>query len=239
MALSAVQAISLTSDASSANVSVNATAGNALIVGGNAYTGNQASGNWTVTRTGDTYTTDVQVQSAGAADHHRNGIASAPNVAGGAVTLSIAVTNALAIDAWALEISGPPSSGIRDANSPAGLTGNDASAETNSLSNVTASAIFVAVVGSESGTNPATVTEPSGYTITVGGTTMKRTNGSADQVGGMAFKIVAATGAETPTWTVTSSQWSTTIAVYKDAGGGGGPTPVEPLRQRTMLGAGV
>lgn len=230
MAISAVAATLVTADAASANAtSKTATSGSAFIVGGAAWTGSSVPGSWTVTRTGDTYTIDAQgVSSTGSGNRHRNGIASAPNVGTSANTLTISVTNGGSIDGWILELAGLPTTSIRDATSPATNVGIDTTAETNSLTNATADAIFVGVLGNESGLSSVTVTEPSGYTITVGGTTMKRTNGSTDQAGGMAYKIVAATGAETPTWTTTADTWSTNIAVYKAAAGGGGSQTVNP-----------
>ena len=227
MALSAVKATLIQGSGASVVGSVSATGGNALIVGGAYYCGSATPGSWTVTRSGDTYTTDTEGVSLGTTDKHRTGIASAPNVANGAVNLTIAVTNGVSCSGWALEVSGPPTSGIRDATSPSCAAGGSTTATANSLTNATANAIFVNAVGSESSANPTTLTTPSGYTVTVGGVTMHELNGQAQQVSGLWYKIVSATGAETPATTVTSSQWTDAIAVYKDGGGGGGgPTPV-------------
>src|SRR5947207_3260543 len=123
MAITAVQALSFTADASSANVSVNATAGNAIVVGATMYTGNVNGSAFTVTRTGDTYTTDTSGVMSTGVNRHITGIASAPNVVGGAATLSATATNATAVDGWAVEVSGLPTSSIRDATSPAVATG--------------------------------------------------------------------------------------------------------------------
>jgi hypothetical protein len=55
--------------------------------------------------------------------------------------------------------------------------------------------------------------------------TTKRTNGSVDQVCALGWRIVSATGAETPAWTTTTGGWTSAIAVYKATGGGAQDTP--------------
>lgn len=235
MAISAVQAVSFTSDASSANVSITPTAGNAIIVGASMYTGASAGSGFTVTRTGDTYTTDTSGGFPSGGNRNFTGIASAPNVAGGAASLSATCTNAAAVDGWAVEVSGLPTSSIRDATSPAVATGTGTTTTANSLTNVTAGAIFFNQIANDTAANPATETEPGGYTVTVGGTTMKRTNGSADQVCALAFKIVSATGAETPAWTTSTGGWTSGIAVYKAAAAGAQDTPELRLSARREL----
>jgi len=243
MAISAVQAVSFTADASSANVSVNPTAANALIVGGSCYTGALAGSAFTVTRTGDTYTTDTEGGTTSGINRNYTGIASAPNVAGGAATLSCTAVNASAVDGWAVEVSGLPTSSIRDATSPAVAIGAGTTTTANSLTNVTADAIFFNQIANDTSANPATLTEPGTYTTVVGGTTMKRTNGAADQVCALGFRIVSATGAETPAWTTTTGNWSSGIAVYKAAAGGAtippglGPVVGEQLSTSSALAA--
>lgn len=215
MAISVVQATKLTGAGATASGPVAATAGNALIAGGAGYQGTT----WSVTRTGDTYTTDTNGATSGGVDLVRIGIASAPNVAGGSVTLTATSTGAIGAVAFALEVSGLPTSAIRDATSPAILTGNSTAADTNNLTNATADAIFVGVNGVETVINPATETPGTGWTATVGATTMTETNGASFPVCGQEYKIVAATGAQHAPWTLTSGPWGGIIAVYKAAAG--------------------
>jgi hypothetical protein len=231
MAISVVQAVSFTSDASSANVSVNATAGNSIIVGFSVYTGNTNGSAATVTRTGDTYTTDTQGGFPSGVNRNYTAIASAPNVAGGAVTLSATATNSQATDGWAVEVSGLPTSSIRDANSPAVTTGTGTTTTANGLANVTADAIFFNQIANDTSTNPATLTEPGGYTVLSGAVTTKRTNGSADQACALGWKIVSATGTETPAWTTTTGNWTSAIAVYKASAAAGMPPGLGPVVQ--------
>lgn len=221
MAIAVVQAVSFTSDASSANVSVNATAGNALIVGVSFYTGAAAGSAATVTRTGDTYTTDTQGGYPSGGNRNYTAIASAPNVAGGAVTLSATATNAAATDGWAVEVSGLPTSSIRDATSPAVATGTGTTTTANSLTNTTSDAIFFNQIANDTAANPATLTAPGTYTTSSGAVTTKRLNGQVDQVCALGWRIVSSTGAETPAWTTTTGGWTSGIAVYKAASGGG------------------
>jgi hypothetical protein len=231
VAIVVVQAFSFTSDASSANVSVNATATNAIIVGFSVYTGNTNGSVAAVTRTGDTYTTDTQGGFSGGANRNYTAIASAPNVAGGAVTLSATAVNSQATDGWAVEVSGLPSASIRDANSPAVAQGTGTTTTANSLTNATADAIFFNQIANSTAANPATLTAPGTYTTSSGAVTTKRTNGSVDQVCALGWRIVSSTGAETPAWTTTTGDWTSAIAVYKASAAATMPPGLGPVVQ--------
>lgn len=203
-----------------ASGAVSATAGNALLVGAAAYENTTTGGSFSVARTGDTYTTDIQGDTSAATDIQHIGIASAPNVAGGSVTLTATITGAgQGVVAHVLEVSGLATSSIKDANSPAIKIGTSTAASTNSLTNTTADAIFVAQVGTEAGGNPVTLTAGAGWTDTVT-TAMTEKNANTYPADGMAYQIVSATGAKSGAWTVDNADWGGVIAVYKAAAGG-------------------
>lgn len=219
MAIAAVAATKLAANSgTSVTAAVSATAGNALLVSMNAYNGVSM----TVTRTGDTYTTDTNGATAGAVDFQRVGIASAPNVAGGSVNMTVAGgTGTSGVVAFAMEFSGLATSSIRDATSPAIKTASSTSATSNSLTNATADAVYVVAVGSESGANPVTITATGSWTGAIGATTMTETNGTIRPCGGGAYQIVASAAARNGAWTVTNAQWGAVAAVYKMAAAGG------------------
>lgn len=219
MAITAVKATKGVATAgTSVTFSVNATAGNTLIAGGSGFMNTTTSGAYSVTRTGDTYTTDTEGNTSAATDICHVGIASAPNVAGGAVNMVVTVSSAQGVAGFALELSGLPTSAIKDANSPAIAIGTGTTATSNALTNATADAVYIGVVGSESGANPATVNDGSGWTDNVGGVTMTNTNGSNSPVSGMTYQIVASASSRTVSWTVSSADWGAVIAVYKADG---------------------
>jgi len=230
MAIAAVAATLIQGSTASVSASVSATAGNALIVGGGYFS---AGSGWAVTRTGDTYTTDTTGKIAANAGM---GIASAPNVAGGAVTCQITVTSGQGTSAWALELSGLPTSAILDATSPAVATGTSITPLSGSVTNATANAVFICAFGHNAGNT--TVTKETAYTNVVGGTTMAETQGATLMVAGLEFQVVSSAAGRTGSWTIgASAAWACGIAVYKDAGGG--PPPAVALRgQRTVRGAG-
>lgn len=210
MAIVAVAATRiLASSGSTASGAVSATAGNALIVGSLMFN----TGSVSVTRTGDAYTTDANgdVNTAG------SGILSAPNCAGGSVTMNITCTAGDGISVFVLEASGLPSSSIRDATSPATASGNSATATTGSLTNATANALYVAVVSTDSTSVSATVTVGGSFIATVGATTMTQTNTNLGMIGGMAYQIVSSATSRTATWAITSADWTTQISVYRAA----------------------
>ena len=240
MALSAVKATKATSATGTSVTMTNltATAGNALIVGASGYEADITTGAMLAVRTGDTFTTDTEGNTSAATDVQRIGIASAPNVGAGPTSLVATVTLANGVVAFALEVGGPPTSSILDASSPAIKIGTSTSASTNNLTNVTPDAIFVAMVGTEAGGNPITLTTGGSFTDNVGATTMKETNANSFPASGMGFRIVSATGAIAGAWTVDNADWGGIIAVYKDAGGAPPPV-VEAGRRRTLTGAGI
>lgn len=239
MTLTAVKAtkVSAGTGSSITMTSLTATAGNVLIVGACGYENNDTTGAMSAARSGDVFTTDVEGNTSAATDLQHIGIASAPNVGAGPTNLVATVTSAIGISAFALEVSGPPSSGIRDANSPAiKIAASGTTATSNSLTNVTANAIFVALVGNESGANPVTITPSAGWTDTVSAVAMKETNGTVNPAGGMEFKIVSAVAANNGSWTVTTANWGAVIAVYKDTGAA---VAAVLTPQRTLTGAGI
>jgi hypothetical protein len=103
------------------------------------------------------------------------------------------------------------------------------------LANVTADAIFFNQIANSTSTNPATMTQPGTYTVTSGAVTTKRLNGSSDQVAALGWRIVTATGTETPAWTTTTGDWTSAIAVYKAAAGGGAQDTPELRGPNSLL----
>lgn len=224
MAIAAVKASknSTGSTTQATITSLTATAGNALLVGGSAYIGSGAGSAFTVTRTGDTYTTDIEGGTTLGVNRNYDGIASAPNVVAGAADLVLTVTGGQGVSVFVMEFSGLPSSAIKDATSPAVAEGVGTTATTNALTNATADAVYVAEVGSDSTANPATVNDGTGWTDNIGGTTATETNGSNRQVAGMTYQIVSSTASRTADWTVSVSNWGCVIAVYKAASAAAG-----------------
>lgn len=205
-----------------------ATASNALFVGGGSFTGTVSGSAYTVTRTGDTYTTNTEGSYPSGVNRNHIGIASAPNVVAGGADCTLSITNGGGVSVFAMEFSGLPSSGLSDAASPAVATGSSAAATSNALTNVTPDALYIGVCGSGSGSVAATMTAGSGFTDTIGGVTATVTNGSTNQVAGMAYLIVASTASRTVSWTVDNAEWTAAIAVYKAAGGAAIVRPKPP-----------
>lgn len=241
MAIAAVKATKLTSTTgNNCTGAVAATAGNAIIVTASGYMNTTASGALSsVARTGDTYTVDIDGNTSASVDIQRAGIASAPNVAGGSVTMTVTVTSAQGVVAFAQEFSGLPTSAIRDATSPAIKIGSSAAGSTNTLSNVTADAVFVAHIGTEASGAAVTITSTgTGWSDTIAGTQMKEANANSFPACGAAYKIVSTATTESNAWTLAgppNSDWGGVIAVYKGSGGGAfDPTQMPFLQPQHM-----
>lgn len=195
---------------------VTSTAGNALICGGSS--DNPTPTNPTITGGGiATWTKDASgsYNGAGAAAS----ISSGPSSSGGTNTLTATASGTSGATAIVHEWSGLPSSGtLSDAASPAIKTGSATPASTNSLTNVSANAVFVAWVSDITGANPATVTSTgSGWTLP---SDAVNTNGTTGDACGLAYKIVSSVAAQSESWTIDSTQWGALIAVYKQAASG-------------------
>jgi hypothetical protein len=216
MVAAAVNATLIESGTASASASVSATAGNALLVGGGMFN----SGAWSVTRTGDTFTTDAN----GANSTEGAGIASAPNVTGGAVSCSITCSGGSGVSGWAFEVSGLPTSAILDATSPALAQATSTTPTSSALTNTTADAIYVCSFGKGGGVQTGSPT--GSWSNTPGGATMFEGNGASFEVGGLEYQIVSSTASRTGTWTTsTSNHWTAQIAVYKAAAGAAAAWP--------------
>lgn len=213
-----VAATMLRGTGNTATGSISATAGNALFVGGYGYGGST----FTVTRTGDTYTTDTS--GAMAAAVATLGIASAPNIAGGAVTMTVSSTSAAPTQAWAAEFSGMLTSGMLDSSAPAIATGSGTTATSPSETNVQADVLFLAFMGCTATPNPALIDVEAGWADVIASTWMGTGNGAADLVSGFAFKVVSTAAAESADWAITSSNWGALTTAYKPDVGGGGTT---------------
>jgi hypothetical protein len=230
VAIATVKATKLTGGTTTASGSVSATAGNALFAAGGVFN----SGSWSAARTGDTFTTDTN----GSAASIGVGIASAPNVVGGAVTLTVTSSGAGGCGAHVAEISGLPTSAIRDATSPAIASGSSASATTGSLTNATADAIYLAVFADSFNSSTCTFTPTGGWSDVIGGVTMKEPDNVAAQAYDVAYLIVSSTAARTANETVDSSPWTCGIAVYKAAASAAVIPPAGPWPRLMPLLAG-
>lgn len=88
-----------------------------------------------------------------------------------------------------------------------------------------AAEICVAAISGNSATTPATLAESTGYTIQASVLT-----GGPDWAGGIATKIIAATGAQTPSFTQSGgTTGGVHCATFKESGGGGGGATVKQL----------
>lgn len=206
--------IEATSGTSVSSSTFSATAGNALVC---CSVCSATSGSATTTGGGGTWTKDATgVSSAGSLGLD---ISSAPNVTGGTSTITLTysvATNGLTviIQEW----NGLPSSSMRDNTSPAMTHGTTTTVTTGSLSNVSTNAVYVAVMGDNSGANPATVTgTTSGWTYNPNSTDEK--NGVSFMVAGTGYDIVSSVASRTSSWTIDAgaTDWAGLIAVYKQA----------------------
>lgn len=213
MAITVVQEKILTGSGASASGSMTTTAGNALVACVHSFNNSGA-----ITGSGGgTWTSDASGSFNAGIDSLA--ILSCPNNSGGTLSLTFSATGASGVVAIVYEVSGLPSSSIRDATSPAVKTGTGTAASTNSLSNVTANAIFIGMVGDTDGSASSTVNgTAAGWTYPTGA---QEKNGSSFNVTGTGYDIVSSTGSQSSTWTITSSTWGALIAVYKGASGGG------------------
>lgn len=136
----------------------------------------------------------------------------------------------------AIEVTGLATTPL-DVTATNGAVGGTASVSPTSGTTATtavADSIAVAVVGVNSAST-ADMATPSGYS-----TIFNSANGAVSEVGNGAYKILAATGAQSASWpTITAggspNTWAAAIAVYKGTGGGGGPTiDTQPASQQVM-----
>ncbi len=144
-------------------------------------------------------------------------ISSCPSATGGSQTVT--TSNTAGGVTIVYEFSGNPSSGILDAASPAAATGTSATATTGNDTNVTAAAVFIAMMVYNTSGNPATVTGTTGtFTYPAGGL---ETNGSSFDALGSGYRIVSSVTANANSaWTIDSAGWVALIAVYAAAAGG-------------------
>lgn len=207
------------STSSSAANSVTSTAGNALFCVAASFCGT-TTGSALAASGGGTWTSDTSQTDVNDTNNKFKGlIASCPSATGGAQTVTVSNGNANGVTAFVYEFSGNVTSSIRDATSPAVNAGTSTSVSTNTLANVTAAAVFVAMFTNADGANPATVTGTgSGWTYPAGA---KETNGTTFQVLGSGYKIASSVVTESSTWTDGNFRWDGLIAVYKAAAAAG------------------
>lgn len=178
----------------------------------------------------NTWTTDHAIQVSGA--QLAPAYASAPNVAGGATTVTVSWNSSTfaGFTSFIQRHNNNPTTGVLDV--VGALTqSTDTAVSTGAVTNNTANVVFVAVFGNNSGTNGATITPTgSGWTQPVGGS---EPNGSAFLVAATAYKYVTSIGAQTMTWTDENIQWSARGAAYKVNAAAATFTPLNPPRRRS------
>lgn len=237
MAIAAVTATKLTSGTgNNASGAISATAGSALFVGGSSYHASNGTVAWTAARTGDTYTTDKVDGFSSSPNLAVIGLASAPNVAGGSVTMTVTSTGSTnGLTCYVFEASGLATASILDATLPAVKTGTSTTSTSNSVANTTADAIFVAIntstFGSTGGVDTNTGT---GFSDVAGGVTMKDTDGNSEVVIDLAYKIVSSVVTNNGAWTTDNVLWAAEIGVYKAAAAAG--STASPRRALTGVG---
>lgn len=212
--------------------SVGATAGNALFCGADGYTSNVTGSLNSVTRSTDTFTIDAQGDTSASAVRQRIGIASAPNVAGGAQTATVTFSSqAQQVVAFFVEAANLPASSMLSGTPPAVATGNSASGASNALTNADADAIYVGIVGSEATAAVSTLRHGTGWYDTYGGTWSGEQDGSAWPVCSLEFQVVSSAASRQATWTLTSANWGALVAAYRYAGPAFDPSvlPLNPL----------
>lgn len=101
-----------------------------------------------------------------------------------------------------------------------------------SLSNAQAASMYVAGEVGDSGSNPATLAESTGFTVQSAAT---ETNGASFYTGGLATLIVASIASRAASFTQTGSN-NTAVweAIFKESAGGGGTT----VKQLAAMGCG-
>lgn len=193
--------------------SVSSTAGNALF--GTASIGGQNNANVITFSGGGTWATDVSVTNN--ANFLNAAIASCPNATGGSQTITVTQTGAgSGVVACFHEFSGNPTTSILDATGT-NATGASAAATTNTLTNITADAVFIAMCADSGSSGTATMT--GGVAPTVGSWTYpvsgKDTDGVNHQICGSGYSIVTGIiSNNVSAWTIDSTNWCALIACY-------------------------
>jgi hypothetical protein len=139
------------------------------------------------------------------------------------VTVTTHGSTNFAADLAVAEVSGMATSGQPDVAAQTG-TGNGTSASPGQMTTATATDIVFAVMASDSGANPASVTSPSGWT-----SIFKETDGADYEVGEAVYQITSATGNFNPTWTVPSGPWVAGQVAYKGSGAAAPAAHLLPL----------
>jgi hypothetical protein len=138
------------------------------------------------------------------------------NGAGGAGhTATITVSGSAGITVLFLELTGGATSGILDQNST-GVNDTSSPFTSQSITTTQAAEALISSLFGNSGANPATHAESTGFTVQAGA---DETNGSSFWTGCLASRIVAATGTYNSSFTESSgSNTAVHIASFKEAG---------------------
>ena len=187
----------------------NVTAGNAIIV-----VVNGANGTYSAADTrGNTYAVAATESDGGLA----LGVAIilALNIAGGADTVTVTLPLAPG-SAVAQEWSGLVTSAATDQTAVSdGTTAGPSPTSGTTAATSQASELAIAVMCDNTGLNPETITDPTGWT-----NIYHQTNGATYDAGAAAYKVLSATGTQVATWgTGDNVNWVGCIATFKAAGG--------------------
>jgi len=205
-------------NSNAASGSVSATAGNTLIALSGVYYGG-ASATPTMTMTGGgTWVTDARNHQhfTSSNDNFSMGFASVLSATGGTATMTVtwsnSATNSVA-EAYIYEFSGMPTSSILDTGStPVGQQGSASPVTTSSLTNANAADVMLAIGVTYSSGNEVHGAPTNSWTMPTNG---DETSGSA-LTSVTAYKIVAASAAQSTSWTDSPSvPWTAFIAAYK------------------------
>lgn len=140
------------------------------------------------------------------------------NGVGGAThSVTVNLSGAAPISVFFLEITGGATTGVLDQHNRA----NDAATPfaSPSVTTLQAAEILVSSLTSDTGSNPGTIAESTGFTVQAGAS---ETNGASFYVGGIATRIVAAIASYASSFTCTGTTISgVAIATFKEAAAGG------------------
>lgn len=193
-------------------LTTNPTAGSLLLVGVRVGVAGR-----TVTVTDDksnTYTSNLTTDATGVGAGEVR-VFSAPNVAAGATTVTVAISGAAASVRWcAMEVGGAVTSSsafdVSVGTSGSSTTPNSGATSTRAQANEL-------ILGVQTNDNSATVTLTAGTNFTIGSISGC---GSTTQCLGLEWQIVSATGTDACTFTLSVSHpWGAGCATYKEAGG--------------------
>lgn len=160
---------------------------------------------------GQTFTNDKHFAGASQAAT----ILSLANVAAGTYTVALVLSgNFAAGTGWLTEVSGAALSSQQD-TAGEDAAGTSANAATGTYASGATDSFWYCCVGSDSGTNPTTITAVSPWTIPTNGSEV---NGAVNNAGGVEYIANPGTSSFNGQMTITSTAWAAVGMAYKAAG---------------------